>query len=101
MEDIALLHFTEANAPSVYDTLSTDIIIKTDMTPNELDSLIIAISNVKEHADMGESISDFIIPDNWEDFGWDEKIKEVCNHMSSFTGRFVVIEAHKFYTDVN
>ena len=101
MNNLALLHFTEANPPSESDSLTTDIIIDTDLTPDELDSLIIAISNTKEHADMGESISDFDIPDNWEDYGWDEKINIVCQHMSDFTGRFSLKEVIKSTTEVN
>ena len=76
--NIAILNFEEDNPPSSDDKLHHQILIKTDMQTN----------TEIEHADSGESISDFIIPDNWDDYGWDEKINIVCEHMATFTGRF-------------
>ena len=87
--NIAILNFEEDNPPSSDDKLYHQVLIKTDMqTDTEIEGLITAIANIKEHADSGESISDFIIPDNWDDYGWDEKINIVCEHMATFTGRF-------------
>lgn len=99
---IAILHFKEANAPSSDDALEHNIVIRTDLESDELDALITAIANVKEHADEDESISDFDVPDNWDSYGWDEKIDIVCEHMAEFTGRFeTMIADMAAYADVN
>ena len=101
-DKIAMLRFTEANPPMSDEALTEDIVIKTDLDQKELNSLIIAIGNVKEHADDDESLSDFDIPDNWDSYGWDEKISVVTEHMAEITGRFETVAfAAVAYADVN
>jgi hypothetical protein len=99
---IAKLHFTESNPPSNDDSLQYDIIIETDMNQFELQSIIDAIASIKEHADMGESISDFIIPDGWDSYGWDEKIKIAAEYLSGYTGlKFRTVDAICVQVSVN
>lgn len=99
---IAKLHFTESNPPSDDDSLQCDIIVETDMNQFELQSIIDVIANIKEHADMDESISDFIVPDDWNSYGWDEKIKIVTEYMSGYTGlKFRTVNAISVSASVN
>ena len=96
----AILHFDEKPDVGIIPA-KIDILIKTDMSEIELSALITAIANVKEHADWGESISEFIIPDNWENMYWDERVKLAVNHMSKYVGRFEIVPRLDAYAYVN
>lgn len=91
MKKIAIMKFHEINAPDG-QALNTAIIIRTDLKDKEIDTLITAIANIKEHADDGESISGFEVPDNWESRGWDEKIWDVAEYFAGYTGTFEIVE---------
>ena len=97
---IAILNFSEMNAPCSEKPLTYSIAIETTFTTEQIQALAVAISNIKEHADWGESISDFIIPDNWESYGWNEKIRIVCEHMAKYVG-FKIIDTESINVEVN
>ncbi len=99
---IAILDFLEPNADVPYGTLpfTYSIVIETAFTTEQIQALADAIGNIKEHADWGESISDFIIPDNWKSCEWEEKIRIVCEHMAKYVG-FKIIDAEFIYTEVS
>ena len=102
MSRVMNLHFVERNVPTKNETpLEKNFAVETDLTNDEAQSLIVAIANVKEHADWGESLSDFDIPDNWNDLGWDEKLELAVRHMADFTGRYKVIDMLTVFTSVN
>ncbi len=98
--NIAVLNFTEKNVPNNETPLTYITVIETSFTTEQTQSLAIAISNVKEHADWGESLSEFNIPENWEDYGWNEKMKAVCEHMADYVG-FKIIDADLINEEVN
>lgn len=77
MEKIAVLRFEESNAPQGDDPFVYDVLIKTSMNEEKLWKLIKDICNTKEFADDGLSRGRFNVPEDWEDFGWHEKIDYV------------------------
>ncbi|MCR5201822.1 MAG: hypothetical protein K6D02_01825 [Lachnospiraceae bacterium] len=85
------LHFISADT----DTPITDVYIETILSLKEVEMLGIAISNIKEHADRGESLSDFVIPANWDTLSLSDKLEKVCTHMSAYTERFKIIPQAK------
>ena len=88
----AKLHFTEANPPAGNEALQCDIFVETCMTESELKGVATAISNIVYHANMGEPLSEFCIPDNWEKIGWKDKIRMVAEHMSELIGAGFCVE---------
>ena len=85
-----ILHFTNKHA-GADDLKNTFVIISTDMTQGELGALVLEIADIKEHADWGEDLSEFDIPDGWDSYSFEQKILSVCRHMSEYVGRFTVL----------
>ena len=77
----AVLHFTENGTGE-----EMFVVFSTCMKKKELEMLAQAIANIKEHADRGEELSDFEIPDRWKDLGFKEKISLVCGHITDYVG---------------
>ncbi len=91
---IARLHFTEFDPPADDEALECDIVVNTSMTESELRGVATAIANIVYHANMGEPLSEFYAPDNWDDIGWNDKIRMVAEHMSELIGSRFCVEAY-------
>ena len=85
---LALIYFLEDSFYSRIGGKEHTIIIETTLTSSELNDLSDAIGDIKQYADCGESIHDFPVPDNWNDYDWDEKLDIICEYMSDYTGQF-------------
>ncbi len=70
------------------------VIVTTLQTKEEIESLAQAIANVKHLADDGESISDFPIPEHWNDLAWNVKLSIVVDYMQKYTGVYEVLHLY-------
>lgn len=98
MKKLCLLEFKSEEGVFPIQLKEQFIIVTTLSTESEIDQLAQAIVNVKTHADMGESISDFIIPEHWNELAWNVRLILVVSYMEEYTGVFEVI--HLFHKKI-
>lgn len=113
MRSIGILHFDEMNAPDG-DPLEEDIVITSGLNRKELNDLAYKIAQAKEIADEVADAEDddlvsidtsllagFVVPDDWDDYGWNDKIYTICAHYSYTMGTFQIESAETAVAKVN
>lgn len=91
MKQLVLLEYKSEEGKLPVQVTEQFVIVTTLKTEAEVDALAQAIANVVSHADMGESISDFVIPSHWHDLSWHVRLSLVVTYMEEYTGVFEVV----------
>lgn len=94
-----MMNFEESNAPSSDDSLACIILVQSELSKNEIETIMKEVDDIKNHDpfdDVDESEWDTVEKNPYMDLGWDEAIFRILR--DHFSDKVTIIDENHVKT---